>query len=142
MIKDADDQIGVITVHDGPGLPAGEIIAPLVGADPEATRRPITTASRTPRRSRRPQAARAGSCRCWSRDLLHQSPVRDGRVDRQDRGRGWPGRGGGVLYRRDRRRYLGRGLVATANWSPTASAASGATRCCPASTRSIPMPAA
>lgn len=34
VIKDADDQIGVITVHDGPGLPAGEIIAPLVGADP------------------------------------------------------------------------------------------------------------
>ena len=35
VIKDADDQIGVITVHDGPGLPAGEIIAPLVGADPD-----------------------------------------------------------------------------------------------------------
>ncbi len=34
VIKDADDQIGVITVHDGPGLPAGEIIAPLVGSDP------------------------------------------------------------------------------------------------------------
>ncbi|WP_297509825.1 SPFH domain-containing protein [uncultured Caulobacter sp.] len=33
VIKDADDQIGVITVHDGPGLPAGEIIAPLVGSD-------------------------------------------------------------------------------------------------------------
>ncbi|TCS13135.1 SPFH domain-containing protein [Caulobacter sp. BK020] len=35
VIKDADDQIGVITVHDGPGLPAGELIAPLVGADPD-----------------------------------------------------------------------------------------------------------
>lgn len=34
VIKDADDQIGVVTVHDGPGLPAGEIIAPTVGADP------------------------------------------------------------------------------------------------------------
>lgn len=34
VIKDADDQIGVITVHDGPGLPADEIIAPLVGSDP------------------------------------------------------------------------------------------------------------
>ncbi|MBO9557363.1 MAG: flotillin family protein [Caulobacter sp.] len=35
VIKDADDQIGVITVHDGPGLPAGELIAPLVGGDPD-----------------------------------------------------------------------------------------------------------
>src|SRR5204863_5504353 len=34
VIKDADDQIGVVTVHDGPGLSAGEIIAPTVGADP------------------------------------------------------------------------------------------------------------
>ncbi|HWW27091.1 MAG TPA: SPFH domain-containing protein, partial [Caulobacter sp.] len=37
VIKDADDQIGVITVHDGPGLPSGELIAPLVGADPDDT---------------------------------------------------------------------------------------------------------
>lgn len=36
VIKDADDQIGVVTVHDGPGLAAGEIIAPTVGADPSA----------------------------------------------------------------------------------------------------------
>ncbi|MDR3509109.1 MAG: flotillin family protein, partial [Caulobacteraceae bacterium] len=34
VIKDADDQIGVVTVHDGPGLAAGEIIAPTVGEDP------------------------------------------------------------------------------------------------------------
>jgi len=33
VIKDADDQIGVVTVHDGHGLPAGEIIAPTVGQD-------------------------------------------------------------------------------------------------------------
>ncbi len=31
VIKDADDQIGVVTVHDGPGLSSGEIIAPAVG---------------------------------------------------------------------------------------------------------------
>lgn len=36
VIKDAEDQIGVVTVHDGPGLPAGEIIAPTVGDDPQA----------------------------------------------------------------------------------------------------------
>jgi uncharacterized membrane protein YqiK len=34
VIKDADDQVGVVIVHDGPGLPAGEIIAPTVGVDP------------------------------------------------------------------------------------------------------------
>ncbi len=35
VIKDADDLMGVVTVHDGPGLPSGEIIAPTVGADPD-----------------------------------------------------------------------------------------------------------
>ena len=34
VIKDADDQIGVVTVHDGPALSEGEIIAPTVGGDP------------------------------------------------------------------------------------------------------------
>ena len=34
VIKDADDQIGVVTVHDGPALSEGEIIAPTVGVDP------------------------------------------------------------------------------------------------------------
>ena len=35
VIKDADDQIGVVTVHDGPGLASGELIAPTVGVDPQ-----------------------------------------------------------------------------------------------------------
>jgi uncharacterized membrane protein YqiK len=34
VIKDKDDLIGVVTVHDGPSLPSGEIIAPVVGGDP------------------------------------------------------------------------------------------------------------
>ena len=33
VIKDQDDKIGVVTVHDGPSLPSGEIIAPVVGGD-------------------------------------------------------------------------------------------------------------
>ncbi len=33
VIKDADDVIGVVTVHDGPSLRDGEIIAPAVGND-------------------------------------------------------------------------------------------------------------
>jgi uncharacterized membrane protein YqiK len=33
VIKDADDVIGIITVHDGPSLPDGQIIAPTRGDD-------------------------------------------------------------------------------------------------------------
>jgi uncharacterized membrane protein YqiK len=33
VINDAKDVLGVIIVHDGPGLPAGELIAPAVGQD-------------------------------------------------------------------------------------------------------------
>jgi len=33
VIKDSDDMIGIVTVHDGPALPDGEIIAPTVGND-------------------------------------------------------------------------------------------------------------
>ena len=33
VIKDADDSIGIVTVHDGPSLPEGQIIAPTVGDD-------------------------------------------------------------------------------------------------------------
>jgi len=34
VIKDTDDKVGIVTVHDGPSLPQGEIIAPIVGDDP------------------------------------------------------------------------------------------------------------
>ena len=37
VIKDANDEIGVVTVHDGPGLSTGEILAPTVGVDPADT---------------------------------------------------------------------------------------------------------
>ncbi len=37
VIKDADDVIGIITVHDGPALPEGEIIAPTVGQEASRT---------------------------------------------------------------------------------------------------------
>ncbi len=35
VIKDTDDTIGVVTVHDGPSLGQGEIIAPVVGDNPK-----------------------------------------------------------------------------------------------------------
>lgn len=34
VIKDDEDLVGIVTVHDGPSLPQGEIIAPVVGDDP------------------------------------------------------------------------------------------------------------
>jgi uncharacterized membrane protein YqiK len=34
VIRGTEDRLGVVTVHDGPALPPGEIIAPLVGNDP------------------------------------------------------------------------------------------------------------
>ncbi|MGH7281881.1 MAG: flotillin family protein, partial [Polyangiaceae bacterium] len=34
VIKGTDDAVGVVTVHDGPALPQGQIIAPIVGDDP------------------------------------------------------------------------------------------------------------
>lgn len=34
VIKDTDDAVGIVTVHDGPSLGEGEIIAPLVGNAP------------------------------------------------------------------------------------------------------------
>jgi len=33
VIAAADDSVGIVTVHDGPSLPPGEIIAPEVGSD-------------------------------------------------------------------------------------------------------------
>ncbi len=33
VIKDSDDLVGIVTTHDGPSLPAGDIIAPIVGTD-------------------------------------------------------------------------------------------------------------
>lgn len=37
VIQGTDDAIGIVTVHDGPALPQGEIIAPTVGHDPRAS---------------------------------------------------------------------------------------------------------
>lgn len=37
VIKDTDDSVGVVTIHDGPSLPEGQIIAPIVGDNPTDT---------------------------------------------------------------------------------------------------------
>jgi uncharacterized membrane protein YqiK len=36
IIRGNEDNIGVVTVHDGPGLAHGDVIAPVVGEDPKA----------------------------------------------------------------------------------------------------------
>jgi len=38
VIKGSDDSVGVVTVHDGPSLPQGELIAPVVGDVPSDVR--------------------------------------------------------------------------------------------------------
>ncbi len=35
VIKGSDDKAGIVTVHDGPSLQSGDIIAPIVGEDPK-----------------------------------------------------------------------------------------------------------
>jgi uncharacterized membrane protein YqiK len=37
VIKGADDSVGIVTVHDGPAMAQGEIIAPTMGDDPKDT---------------------------------------------------------------------------------------------------------
>ena len=65
VIKDSDDLIGIVTVHDGPSLPSGEIIAPIVGGDASQRRdlpQQLPDARPLPAR---PAACADASCRCW-----------------------------------------------------------------------------
>ena len=95
-------RIGVVTVHDGPSLPQGEIIAPTVGDDPT---QPATyhnnfqDPERVPRR-RRPARPPAPGARRGH--LLHQPPLRDGRARPEDRRRGRHGRRRRLVHRRRR----------------------------------------
>jgi hypothetical protein len=69
VIKDAQDQIGVVTVHDGPALGAEEIIAPKSAPISRPQEHSITH-SRT-RKSSSPQAVVAGaSFRFWSKAAI------------------------------------------------------------------------
>ena len=98
------DSIGIVTVHDGPSLPPGEIIAPAVGSDARRAELPQqlpgprgVSARRRPPRPAVPAAHR--------RHLLHQPLVRHGRDDSQDR-------------RADRLRRRGRQLLRPARPRP------------------------
>ena len=141
IIRGTDDAVGIVTVHDGPSLPSGEIIAPTVGEDPGKPGTYHNNFQDADKflqggRPARPPVPGAGG-----RHLLHQPPLRHRGAHPQDRrGSGHRGRGG-ELHRRAGRGHQRRRTTGTASWWPTASAACGASRCCPASTPSTPTPA-
>ncbi len=141
VIKGSDDLVGVVTVHDGPSLPQGEIIAPVVRRGPQGRGhlpQQLPGSGALPRRWRAAGAAAPGSRRGH---LLHQPPVRDGRDHPQDHHRGRHGRRGRVATPASRARTCRARATPTASWSPRTRAASGTRRSCPASTRSTPTPA-
>ncbi len=140
VIKGSDDVIGIVTVHDGPSLPPGEIIAPTVGDDP-TDRATFHNTFQDPERflaagglrGRQLQVLVEGtyyvnrlfatvemSPRPWSRSATSAwwSPT-PARSDSTSRARS----------------------TSTASWSRAASAACGAGRSCRASTPSTPTPA-
>ena len=137
-----DDAVGIVTVHDGPSLPQGEVIAPTVGRRPRRGRRPTTTTSRTRSASWPPAASAAASSRCWCEgtyylnrlfatvELIPKTVVEVGHVGVVV---SYTGATGADLS--------GDGLPPRRDGPARASAASGASRSCPASTRSTPTPA-
>ena len=106
------------------------------------SRRPTTTASRTPSKF-----LLAGGQRGRQLQVLVEGTYYINRLfatdgdGAQDGRRGRHRRRGGLLHRRQRRRPLGRGLQARRAGDEGRRAASGASRCCRASTRSTPTPA-
>ena len=67
VIKDTDDLVGIVTVHDGPSLRAGRDHRPGRGRRPGRAGRPTTTTSRTPIASCAPAVCAAANYRCWSK---------------------------------------------------------------------------
>jgi uncharacterized membrane protein YqiK len=138
VIKDAQDQIGVVTVHDGPALGAEEIIAPEVGTD-QSTAGTFHNSFQDPekfitaggRRGRQLQVLVEGSYyinRLFATvEMVAKTVIEVGHV--------------GVVIS-----YTGRipatpraRTIATANSSHADRAGSGANRCCPANMPSTPM---
>ena len=118
----AVDSIGIVTVHDGPSLAPGEIIAPAVGSDAGDAELPqqLPGSRSVPggggRRGRQYAAADR-------RHVLHQPLVRHGRADSQDRRADRLRRRGGELLRPRGQRPVRAPRSATASASPKASAA-------------------
>ena len=135
------DSIGIVTVHDGPSLPPGEIIAPAVGSDADDAELPqqLPGPRGVPAGRRPPRPAVRAADR---RHVLHQPLVRHGRDDPQDGRADRLRRRGGQLLRPARPATCPARRSATASAWPRASAACGSGRSARASTRSTPTPAA
>ena len=110
------DLVGIVTVHDGPSLPPGEIIAPEVGTDLRDERdlsQQFPGAGEIPgsRRLSRPPVAghRRGH-------LVHQPPVRDRRGGAEDGDPGRQCRRRHLLYRSAGPTTSRASSTATANW--------------------------
>ena len=141
VIKDADDQIGVVTVHDGPALTADQIIAPEVGTD-QADAATFHNSFQDPekflaaggRRGRQLQVLVEGTYyinRLFATvEMVAKTVIEVGHV------------GVVVSYTGDSGADTsGDGLSPRRAGRRAARAACGATRCCPANTPSTPMPA-
>ena len=125
--RSSSTRIGIVTVHDGPSLAPGEIIAP-VGRQ-RRRRRQLPQQLPGPRsvpRGRRP--ARPAVRAAHRRHLLHQPLVRHRRDHPQDGRAHRLRRRGRQLLRPDRARTSPATPSATASASPAASAASGTSR--------------
>ena len=141
MLAADHDLVGIVTVHDGPSLPPGEIIAPEVGTDlrDDETfhnnfQEPEKFLAAGGYRGRQLQVIVEGT---WYINRLFAT------VEAVPKTVIPVGNVGVVIF------YTGpagpttsrASSIATANSCSTAAAASGRTRCCPANTRSTPMPA-
>ena len=116
VIKDADDSMGIVTVHDGPSLPEGEIIAPPVGDDPavpDTYHNKFQDPRSFPGRRRHARASATGVGR---RHLLHQPAFCYGGDDPQDGDRSGQCRCRDLLYGRMSAPICRESIISMANW--------------------------
>ena len=102
------DSIGIVTVHDGPSLPPGEIIAPGVGCD--RNDKDFHNNYQDPEAFLRGGPAGIAVCPADRRHLFHQPMVRHDRVDPQDARPDRPRRRRGQLLRPERSGRLRAGV--------------------------------
>ncbi len=88
VIKGSDDVIGIVTVHDGPSLPEGQIIAPTVG-DEAANATLYHNNFQDPEKFLQAGGLRGRQLQTLVEGhLLHQPPLRDGGNGPENRRRG------------------------------------------------------
>jgi len=138
VIKDSDDMIGIVTVHDGPSLPSGEIIAPIVGSDmtDSATyhnnfQMPDRFINASGLRGRQLQVLVEGTY--YLNRLFATVEMIQKQSSRLVLWAWW------CLTRANSAKTFPVWITATASWSAQVAVGFGVTRSCQANTRSIPM---